>query len=165
MNKLNKSGVQSIICGWGYAKRSLMVWVAVIPKEGRAIFWNVLIFFFFFFWKSRCHTKRRAGMSMGLTLGTFLHNTAHIVSIPDSLWRHGGEDEIQLLYCEYSISKKLDKVECLVMHWQIGLKVVDSTEHCGELTLVVMLGKMIGYTGNFTLPGYPINFLSFYNGD
>ncbi len=46
-----------------------------------------------------------------------------------------------------------------------GLKVVDSTEHCWELTLVASLGKMIGYIGNFTLPGYPINFISFYNVD
>ena len=28
---------------------------------------------------------------------------------------------------------------------------------------MVLLGKMIGYIGNFILPGYPINFLSFYN--
>ena len=35
-------------------------------------------------------------------------------------------------------------------------KVVDSTERCWELTFVLRLGKMIGYIGNFTLPGYPI---------
>ncbi len=49
------------------------------------------------------------------------------------------------------------------MWYMICIKVVDSTEHCRELTLLVTLGKMIGYIGNFTLPGYPINFLSFYN--
>ncbi len=61
------------------AKRYLMSWVVVIPKEGRArvtptfyiFFWQkffflflnffFFFFFFFFFLKSRCHTKRRAG--------------------------------------------------------------------------------------------------------
>ncbi len=75
-----------------YAKRSLMSWVVVIPKEGWTgnpsillLVWHrlfkkkILIFFlkfiysihFFFFLKSRCHTKRRmlpVHPSFGMTM-------------------------------------------------------------------------------------------------
>ncbi len=76
----------SHLCGLHHAKRSLMSWVVVIPKEGWArgaalillLIWHRLFRFFYlelgFFakpssyrtiivlvLKSRCHTKRRAG--------------------------------------------------------------------------------------------------------
>ncbi len=56
--------------GWRYAKRSLMPWVVVIPKEGRACITLLLVWHRLFQKKkfflqknlnSRCHTKRRAG--------------------------------------------------------------------------------------------------------
>ena len=73
-------------CGLRYAKRPLMSWVIVIPKEGRArrvlvwhrlfrfFFFEKFIFGFFFFLKIWCHTKRRAGAR---GLGTFSRNGAH----------------------------------------------------------------------------------------
>ncbi len=64
------------------AKKSLMSWVFVIPKEGwtgPSFFWyntDYLNFFFFlgnFFFSSRQRQRLR-------TLGTFLHTTAHIMN-------------------------------------------------------------------------------------
>ncbi len=81
------------IHGLRYTKRSPMSWVVVIPKEGwprmaaptLLLVWHrkkKIWIFFFKILKSRCYTKRRAGVAPVWhrlrTLGTFSRNAGHI---------------------------------------------------------------------------------------
>ncbi len=78
-----------------HAKRSPMAWVALIPKEGSTgntfillLVWHRLCNFFFFFWKvgvipkegrARPHAPILLLVWQRLrTLGTFLHDEAHV---------------------------------------------------------------------------------------